>query len=256
MILTTPSARRKFPCRPDAGVSSLDLLTMKWLRRLPEAPVTSALLVANLAVWVAMVLMSRRLISFDGQTLIDAGANLAGTRQDVSHWRWLTAAFIHVSLLHIAMNMWVLIQIGVLSERTIGGGVLAAAYVLTGVAGNMASTIYNDWRQRELTSAGASGAIMGLIGIAASFAWRTGQRGIARSLLMNVGFVLVLGIGLNLDNAAHIGGFVIGALIGLARARWPAPLPRWLSGVLIGIAAALSAAAFVEVCLHPMERLD
>ena len=70
---------------------------------------------------------------------------------------------------------------------------------------------------------------MGLIGIAAAFAWRTGQKGIARSLAINVGFVLVLGYFLNLDNAAHLGGFVAGALIGLAAralAAAPAALAR------------------------------
>jgi rhomboid protease GluP len=220
---------------------------MKWLRRLPEAPITSAFLVANLAVYAAMVLASGHLFGFDNSTLITAGANVAGIPHAVSSWRWLTAAFIHVNLLHIGMNMWVLMQIGVLSERAIGGGVLAAAYVLTGVFGNLASTVMADLRHRPMTSAGASGAIMGLIGIAAVFAWRGGQKALARSLLMNVGFVLVLGIGLNLDNAAHVGGFVLGALIGLLRARWPRPLPRWLDVTLIGAAGALSLIAFALV---------
>jgi rhomboid protease GluP len=220
---------------------------MKWLRRLPEAPITSALLVANLAVYAVMVLMSHRLLGFDNQTLIMFGANVVDETKDVSRWRWLTAAYIHVHLLHIAMNMWVLAQIGVLSERTIGGGVLAAAYVVTGTLGNVASTVFNEMRDRSLTAAGASGAIMGLIGITAAFAWRTGQRALARSLLMNVAFVLVLGIGLNLDNAAHVGGFVSGALIGVARARWPRPLSRRLDVICVGAAAALSIAAFAFV---------
>jgi rhomboid protease GluP len=220
---------------------------VKWLRRLPEAPISSALLIANLAVYAVMVLSSRHLLGFDNSTLIEAGANVAGIPQEVSHWRWLTAAFIHVNLLHIGMNMWVLAQIGVLSERAIGSGLLAAAYVMTGTLGNVASTVLAELRHRPSTSAGASGAIMGLIGIAAVFAWRSGQKAIARNLLLNVGFVLVLGIGLNLDNAAHVGGFVSGALIGLLRARWPRPLPRWMDVLLIGAAAALALTAFAFV---------
>jgi rhomboid protease GluP len=220
---------------------------MKWLRRLPGAPVTSALLVANLAVYAAMVLISRRVLTFDSPTLAIAGANVVGTTADVSHWRWLTAAFIHVNLLHLGMNMWVLAQIGVLSERTVGGGLFAAAYVLTGTLGNVASTLVGQLRHRPAISAGASGAIMGLIGIAAAFAWRTNQKAIARNLLTNVGFVLVMGLALNLDNAAHVGGFLSGALIGLARARWPRPLPRWLDLLLIAGAAALAASAFAMV---------
>jgi len=217
---------------------------MRWLRRLPEAPVTSALLVANLAVYVAMALTSGHAFSFDNETLILAGANVAGIPQQVSAWRWLTAAFIHVNLLHIAMNMWVLAQIGVLSERAVGSGLFAASYVATGVFGNFASSLIANMRHRPLVSAGASGAIMGLIGIATVLAWRVGQRAIARTLLTNVAFVLILGLTINLDNAAHIGGFVLGALIGLVRSRFRAPAPRAVNAALIVVSAGLSAAAF------------
>jgi rhomboid protease GluP len=220
---------------------------MRWLRRLPEAPVTSALLVANLAVYVAMALSSRHVLGFNNETLILAGANVAGIPHEVSAWRWLTAAFIHVNLLHIGMNMWVLAQIGVLSERAIGSGLFAASYVATGVFGNFLSALVSNMRQRPLTSAGASGAIMGLIGIAAVMAWRMGQRGITRVLLTNVAFVLLLGLGINLDNAAHIGGFVLGALIGLVRSRFRAPAPRAVDATLIAASAALSVVAFAFV---------
>jgi rhomboid protease GluP len=220
---------------------------MKWLRRLPEAPVTSALIVANLAIYAWMVVASGTVLGFSNSAMIFGGANIAGSPQDPSHWRWLTAAFVHFNLLHLGMNMWVLTQIGVISERTIGRGVVAGAYVLTGVAGNIASSLYHAWRHQPAISAGASGAIMGLIGLAATFAWRTGQKGIARALLTNVGFVLVLGIVLHLDNAAHLGGFVVGAVIGFLRARWPHPLPRRLDAVVIGGAAVVSVAAFAIV---------
>ncbi len=220
---------------------------MKWLRRLPEAPVTSALIAANLVIFVVMVVSSRKLMGFEPDTMIYAGANVAGGTQEVSHWRLLTAAFVHFHLLHIGMNMWVLTQIGVISERTIGPGVIGAAYVVTGTLGNVASTVFNGWRHRPTISAGASGAIMGLIGIAAAFAWRTDQKGLARGLATNVGFVLVLGYFLNLDNAAHLGGFVSGGIIGLLRARWPQRLPRGLDVALLGASLAVSIAAFVVV---------
>jgi len=220
---------------------------MKWLRRLPEAPVTSALLVANLAVYAAMALTSRHAFGFDNATLILSGANVACIPQEVSAWRWLTAAFIHVNLLHIAMNMWVLAQIGVLSERAIGRGLFAASYVATGAFGNFVSSLVSNLRHRPITSAGASGAIMGLIGIATVLAWRTGQRALARALLTNVAFVLVLGFAINLDNAAHIGGFVLGALVGLVRSRVSRPASRAVDATLIVASAALSATAFALV---------
>jgi membrane associated rhomboid family serine protease len=220
---------------------------MKWLRRLRQAPITSALIVANLSIYAWMAATSHMVLGFDFATMIYGGANIPGSHQVVSHWRWLTAAFVHFNLLHIGVNMWTLTQIGVISEATIGAGVIAAAYVLTGVSGNIASTLFYAWRDQPHQSAGASGALMGLIGIAAAFAWRTGQKGITRMLLINVAIIMVLGVAVNIDNAAHLGGFVVGGLIGLLRARWPRPLPRRLNAVLIGASLALSIAAFVVV---------
>jgi membrane associated rhomboid family serine protease len=220
---------------------------MKWLRRLREAPVTSTLIAANLGIYVWMMWVSGMKSGFDYATMTYFGANVVGTGQDASHWRWVTAAFIHFNPLHIIMNLWVLAQIGVVSERTIGSGIVAAGYVLTGVLGNVLSSQINAWRQHYDQAAGASGAIMGLIGIAAAYAWRTKQKGIARSLTMNVVFILVVGYFINLDNAAHLGGFVSGGVVGVLRARWPRPLPRWLDAVLVSASAAVSIAAFVII---------
>lgn len=227
---------------------------MSLLRRLPEAPMTTALIVANLLVFGVMVAVSGHLPlarGFGGQVLVDAGASVG-----VPSWRWVTAAFIHVNTLHIFMNMWVLAQIGVLGERAIGRGLILATYVLTGAAGNVLGTFLAIARDRPpAISAGASGAIMGLFGLATVYAWRRGQQPIAKALAKNVLFVLVLGFLLTsggavaVDNAAHIGGLLLGAAIGLARARWPGPTTRAQDAALIGGSFAIVAAAFVFVRL-------
>jgi len=230
---------------------------MTWIRRLREAPVTSALIVANLLVFAVMAAVSRRVLSFDGTTLMDAGASIYSPGADTTRWRWLTAAFVHVNLLHILMNLWVLGQIGILSERAIGGGLLAGAYVLTGTLGNATSYLLAASRGRELISAGASGAIMGLIGMAATYAWLTGQRGAARALAFNI--LLVLGVGLSLsargvnlvDNGAHIGGLLGGVLLGVARVPLKRPVPRWLDRSLVVGSLALTAIAFAAVQFLP-----
>jgi rhomboid protease GluP len=226
---------------------------MNLLRRLPEAPVTLALVAANLLVFGLMVAASGHLplaLGFGGDVLELAGATIG-----VPSWRWVTAAFIHVNVLHIFMNMWVLAQIGVLAERAIGRGLFLATYVATGAAGNIVGTVLALAHHRHQISAGASGAIMGLFGVATVFAWRTGQREIARVLAKNVLFVLVIGVAataggaIAVDNAAHVGGLVAGALVGLGRARWPGPTPRWATALLVGASLALVAAAFVFVLL-------
>jgi rhomboid protease GluP len=224
---------------------------MQWIRRLPEAPVTLVLIAVNLIVYAAMAASSRHLFFFDSETLISAGASLPQPR--TTNWCWLTAAFIHANLPHIALNLLVLAQIGVLSEQAIGRGLFAAAYVVTGVFGNILSSTLAPV---QAPSAGASGAIMGLIGLATVFAWRTGQRRIARALFLNILFVLALGFSLtktgvvSVDNKAHIGGLIVGALLGLVRARVTRPLPRALEVALVAVALALTAVAFVVVRAH------
>src|SRR5437588_737475 len=81
--------------------------------------------------------------------------------------------------------------------------------------------------------------------VSAVCAWRTGQRAIARSLLTNVAFIFVVGLFANVDNYAHGGGLLLGALVGLWRARWTrAPSPR-TDALLIAASGALSVASLV-----------
>jgi rhomboid protease GluP len=224
---------------------------MNLIRRLRDAPVTLGLIAVNVLVYLVMVAVSHRVVSFDGATLTAAGAS--GVGLDVPQWRWLTAAFVHVNLLHIFMNLWVLAQIGVISERALGRGLFAATYVVTGTLGNVLSNVLAANSANPPISAGASGAIMGLIGMATIFAWRSGQRAVARSLAFNILFVLGVGLSLSargiglVDNAAHIGGLLAGAVVGLVRVRIQRPAPRWLDVALIGASIALTALAFVVV---------
>jgi rhomboid protease GluP len=229
---------------------------MKWFLRLREAPVTCALIATNLLVYIIMFVASGWHWTFDGTTLIAAGASVSGGGADVSHWRWLTAAFIHANLLHIVMNLWVLGQIGVLSERALGRGLYAATYVVTGVIGNVLSTIHAAGRPEMTVAVGASGAIMGLIGMAATFAWRSGQRAAAKALAFNILFVLGVGLSLSargislVDNAAHIGGLCAGAVIGLVRVAVRRPTPRWLDATAIVVSFTLAAVAFAVVLVQ------
>jgi rhomboid protease GluP len=221
---------------------------MKWVVRLREAPVTSVFLVANIAMYVAMVAASGHVVSFDIETLVRAGASVHVSTFDATPWRWLTAAFIHGGLLHLVMNMWVLAQIGILAERAIGRGLFAAIYVVGGTAGNILSSVVGPFLVAgPRVSVGASGAIMGLIGASVVFAWRTGQGAIARNLLTNVAFIFVVGFFANVDNLAHLGGLLVGAAAGFARARWTLPVSRRTDALLLSAAGVVSLASLIIV---------
>ena len=227
---------------------------MRWFRGLKQAPVTAVLILINVLVYVVMAALSKSLVSFDVRTLLLAGASAPGAGVALSHWRWITAAFIHVNLLHIFMNMWVLGQIGAISEKALGRGLFAATYIVTGTLGNLLSTALGS-AAHPTVSAGASGAIMGLIGMAATFAWRSGQRAAARALAFNILFVLGVGLSLSargvhlVDNAAHIGGLVAGAMIGLVRVGVRRPMPPAADKALVASSFVLAAIAFAVVQL-------
>lgn len=137
-------------------------------------------------------------------------------------WRLLTPMVLHGSLLHLLFNAWALYLFGTDVERVYGTLRFAAIYLLAGLAGSIASYVFNPGG----LAVGASGAIFGLLGALAAFAYQ------ARTLIgreaskMQIGQMatlaainLLLGFATpNIDNAAHIGGLIVGTLAGLALA--------------------------------------
>jgi Tfp pilus assembly protein PilF len=157
--------------------------------------------------------------------------------------------FLHGSLMHIAFNMWCLWDLGRLCESLYGRWTFAAIYLITGVAGGLASVAWNP----QVLSVGASGAIFGLAGaLAASFYLgefsipKVAIQGTLRSLLFFIGFNVIFGAMIpGIDNACHGGGLVSGVILGALIARM-APQhdsPRRV-GVLIVVALAVVVTAF------------
>jgi rhomboid protease GluP len=207
-------------------------------RNLFAAPATYVLVGINCAVFVWMVL--HRVSPTDPRTdqLVHYGATNPELILSGQWWRLLTAIFVHVGLLHIATNMWCLWNLGLLGEPLLGPFGLAAVYVLTGVSGNLLSLAYNvGFRHPDSVGAGASGAVFGIAGILIvllsnhklPIPWSELQR-LRRSVIQFAGLNLVIGIAanftsiVNIDNFAHVGGFLCGLAMGLPL------IPRMTSG--------------------------
>jgi len=181
--------------------------------------VTQAIFGINVAVFIAMALAGVSM--FDnpaGQDLVHWGANYGPYTISGQWWRLLTCVFIHGGLLHIAFNMWCLWDLGRLAESVYGHWTFAAVYLTTGLAASLASLIHNP----AVLSVGASGAIFGIAGaLIASFYLgefslpRAPISGMLRSVVVFVGYNLVFGAVIaRTDNAAHIGGLLMGLLLG------------------------------------------
>src|SRR5579863_2771851 len=195
-----------------------------WVQRSQSSiSLTHVLFGANVAVFLAMALASGSVIDFPGQTAIHFGANVGPYTLSGQWWRLLTYMFLHGGILHIAFNMWCLWDLGALCESLYGRWTFGAIYLLTGVAGGLASIAWNPMA----FTVGASGAIFGLAGaLIASF--YLGEfslpsiaiKGTLRSLLFFAGFNLVFGsMFAGIDNACHIGGLISGLILGALIAR-------------------------------------
>jgi membrane associated rhomboid family serine protease len=137
-------------------------------------------------------------------------------------WRIFTAAFLHGSLPHIALNMIALYQVGNLVEQLFGKVRFALLYTLS-IVGSSAFVIYFNYDQPTL---GASGAIFGLFGALVAVGLRLGKRG--RALIGQV--VPIVGLNLvftfavpGISAAAHVGGLITGFVVGFVLFMMPSP---------------------------------
>ena len=126
----------------------------------PRAWVTPTLVVINVLVFVAMCVSGVSVLEPKIADLIRWGADFGPLTKDGQWWRVVTSMFIHIGIIHIAMNMFVLWTAGIIIERLFGSAAFTVLYVLAGVGGSLASLAWQPYT----VSAGASGAVFGLFG--------------------------------------------------------------------------------------------
>jgi len=220
-------------------------------------PQTSPVTYAMLAICCVMYALSFVItMKFSGGEGAGGGLmNLGGIATQVSYrlgaslplaynigqpWRFVTAIFLHGSLIHIGFNMWVLMDIGPMVEELYGSARYLFLYVVTGVVGYLLSSSFGH------LSVGASGSLLGLVGVL--LAATTGRKNMAAqalrsSLIRWLIYIAVLGfISSGTDNFAHLGGVASGYALGrLMPDRTPADLSErrlaniqgWAAGIAI-----------------------
>lgn len=138
---------------------------------------------------------------------------------DGAWWQLGTSMFLHLDLLHLIFNLMSLWSVSTYLEEVLGKSKTLALYLALGLAASTASYLWHAYTPPyAASSAGASGAICGLIGVAVGFSLR--KRNIARHLVSHyvgwVVWILILGLsGWRIDNAGHLGGLVPGIALGL-----------------------------------------
>jgi rhomboid protease GluP len=210
--------------------------------------VTIAIIGINVAVFLAMTLRGVSPAYPTGQDIVNWGAN-AGyyTFVEGQYWRVLTSVFLHIGILHLLVNMWSLWNIGRLVEQIYDKGTYLGSYVLCGVGASIAAT----WYQPLAPSAGASGAIFGMVGFLIATFWigdlpipRERTQAMTRSLVTVAAVNLLFGAAVaGISNSAHIGGLLTGLVLGGVMSRGLASRDsakgRWVFLIVAAVALAV-----------------
>jgi rhomboid protease GluP len=224
----------------DSHLSRHDHETMRFARAILTRPATFTFIfiIANVFLFLLTWLAAGGASDDAGfnAVLIAYGAKVNSLIQAGQWWRFVTPVFLHGGFAHLLMNMYGLWVLGPYVERLYGSAKFVVFWVLTGIAGVVASylTVRPDlhiggpigrflFKAEDAASVGASGALFGLIGVLFVFGIkfrhelpegfkRAFGTGMLPTILLNVfiGFVFPF-----IDNAAHMGGLVAGVLLAL-----------------------------------------
>jgi membrane associated rhomboid family serine protease len=220
-----------------------------WGRR---TPTTVIILVTNVLVYLLM--------EFAGGTMNEATLLAFGVKSNPAIdqgeiWRFVTPVFIHIGILHLALNSYALWIVGQQVERLYGSARFVSLYVLMGISGVAGSYFYHPMS----LSAGASGAIFGLFGVLLIFGLRHRKtvpaffrRAIGRGVLPVILLNLVIGFAIPvIDNAAHVGGLLAGiALASFVGFKPPGSQTHPFFWATQAIAVATILLSFYQVGLH------
>jgi rhomboid protease GluP len=216
-------------CEVQLGPRAVDLRSAEMLQGfIPRAYKSSVIILTiNVAFYIAMAALSFRFSQgsaaqslgdiwrgFNGQILLISGAKYApAIYQAGQWWRLITAGFLHASLLHIAMNMWVMFELVAELEQFYGSSRLAIIYIFSTIAGFYASLL---WAPMTL-SVGASAPCFGLIGAMMAIGLRR-DNPMAQAIRHYYRRWAIYGLifsfmpFMRIDIAAHVGGLAGGFL--------------------------------------------
>lgn len=216
-----------------------------------QAPVTTILLITNLVMFgITFMAMAanneagglRILWGMSGEALYRLGESLPlqAIIEQRQWWRLVTAMFLHGGLIHIGFNLMVLMDFGPPLEELYGSARYLFFYVAAGVFGYILSSFAGHF------SVGASGAILGLVGLLLAVTSKRGgayMRELRSRLISWIGFLFLFGFVMSgVDNYAHAGGLAAGFALGkLSADRQPinprekqmAQLLGWLAGIVV-----------------------
>jgi rhomboid protease GluP len=175
------------------------------------SPATSAIVAINILFYLGLSLTG----GTGTQNLLNWGAKYGPYIADGEYWRLFMPMFLHVSIFHMLTNLFGLMIFGSMVERIFGTRNFVVLYLAAGLMGNAVSFLAGP-----NPGVGASGAVFGILGGFGMYLLMNrrmlGQMG--RQQLTSIGVIVAINVVLGLattgiDNFAHFGGLLAGALV-------------------------------------------
>lgn len=216
--------------QPEVPLSRHERETIRFARALLRRPATFTVvfLLANVFIFSLMTFKGG---TSNPETLAAFGAKYNSLINQGEWWRFVTPVFIHIGFIHLFFNMYGLWVLGPYVERLYGSAKFVVFWIVTGIAGVAASYLTVRpgmenasalsgffFRSQDGPSAGASGALFGLIGVLFVFGIkfrhelpegfkRAFGTGMLPTILINlsIGYIFPF-----IDNSAHVGGLLAG----------------------------------------------
>lgn len=189
--------------------------------------ITYILIAINIICYVVPILFG------EYQSIIDSFCVHGPSIRYGQYYRLITGAFLHSGIFHLLFNCYALYVLGSQIESFLGKIKFSIIYFVSAVVGSLLSITFNG----NIASIGASGAIFGLMGALLYFGYhyRVYLGNVIKSQIIPlIVFNLILGFTIQgIDNAAHIGGLVGGALTTLAlgvkdKSSWFEKINGWI----------------------------
>ena len=193
-----------------------------------KIPISTYILIGiNLSVFGWLALQQQSLMfgtDRDSLAILHAGANFNPFTLGTQPWRIITSMFLHYGILHLAVNMYALYQVGTLLEPAMGKTRFLLLYFFCGVGAGLASLVFHVY----IPSAGASGALFGLFGyqlgaeIIGNFHDRRQLLNVFLNFVVFVAINAFIATRINVDIAGHIGGLLAGLFLAVChfKFRW------------------------------------
>lgn len=214
--------------------------------------ITYGLIALNVLVFAVVAVQAQSLSNFDGSSVFNGSLLVPMVVAGGEWWRVVTSGFLHLSVTHIALNMLALYFIGLGLERVLGAWRYLSLYLLSLLGGSASVMLFASVAS---ASAGASGAIFGLMGALLvtlkRFKLDMRQAGVVIAINVIATFAIP-----GISWQAHLGGLVIGALVGAGlvyapaknRLRWQVATCVAMGVVLIAVFVVKDAALGTWVC--------